>query len=101
MTPVITIETLDERVLHHFPEAAVLVVLDAALQAAELALRVEHPAVDELPFDAMHEIAPSLLTAHLVLSHSAELRHLIQLYSAAVLRAIGNQQPSDPENWSF
>jgi hypothetical protein len=98
---VITIEMLDERVLQHFPEAAVLVVLDAALAATELALRVEHPAVDDLPFDASHEIAPSLLTAHLVLSRSAELRHLLQLYSAAVLRAIGDEHPGRAEDWSF
>ena len=101
MTPLITIEMLDERALHHFPEAAVLVVLDAALAATELALRVEHPAVDDLPFDAQQEIAPSLLTAHLVLTRSAELRHLLQLYSAAVLRAIGEEQPRDPEDWAF
>lgn len=101
MTPVITIELLDERVLQHFPEAAVLVVLDAALAATELALRVEQPAVDDLPFDASHEIAPSLLTAHLVLSRSAELRLLLQLYSAAVLRAIGDAHPGHAEDWSF
>ena len=94
----ITIEMLDERVLHQFPEAAVLVVLDAALAATELALRVEHPAVDELPFDVLHEIAPSLLTAHLVLSRSAELRHLLQLYSAAVLRAIGDEHRGHAED---
>ncbi|MEO7032991.1 MAG: hypothetical protein ABI548_04065 [Polyangiaceae bacterium] len=97
----VTIEMLDERVLHQFPEAAVLLVLDAALAATELALRVEHPTVDDLPFDPQHEIAPSLLTAHLVLSRSAELRHLLQLYSAAVLRAIADEQSSDAEDWSF
>jgi len=98
---VITIEMPDERVLRHFPEAAVLVVLDAALAATELALRVEHPAVDELPLDPQHEIAPSLLTAHLVLSRSAELRHLLKLYFAAVQRAIGDEQPRDAEDWAF
>ncbi len=97
----VTIEMLDERVLHQFPEAAVLVVLDAALAATELALRVEHPTVDDLPFDPQHEIAPSLLTAHLVLSRSAELRHLLQLYSAAVLRATAGGQSGDAEDCSF
>ena len=92
---------LDERVLHHFPEASVLAVLDAALAATELTLRVEHPTVDHLPFDPIHEIVPSLLTAHLVLSRSAELRHLLQLYSAAVLRAIRREHAGDSDDCAF
>ena len=79
----------DQGVLHHFPEAALLAVLDAALAAAELAIRAEHPTVDDLPLDPDHEIVPSLLTAHLILSRTVELRDLIHLYSAAVRRAVG------------
>jgi hypothetical protein len=78
----------DQGVLHHFPEAALLAVLDAALAAVELALRAEHPTVDDLPFDPDHEIVPSLLTAHLILSRAVELRQLVHLYSAAVRRAV-------------
>ncbi len=78
----------DQGALHHFPEAALLAVLDAALAAVELVIRAEHPTVDDLPFDPDHEIAASLLTAHLLLSRAAELRDLIQLYSAAVRRAV-------------
>lgn len=88
MTVVITIVMPDERLLHHFPEAASLTVLEVALVAAETALRTEHPTVDVLPFDPEHDVAPSLLTAHLILSRSAELRDLLHLYSAAVRRAV-------------
>lgn len=78
----------DQGVLRHFPEAALLAVLDAALAAVELAIRAEHPTVDDLPFDPDHEIVPSLLTAHLILSRAVELRQLIHLYSPAVRRAV-------------
>jgi hypothetical protein len=88
VTVVITIVMPDERLLHHFPEAATLTVLEAALVAAETALRAEHPTVDELPFDPEHDIVPSLLTAHLILSRATELRDLLHLYSAAVRRAV-------------
>lgn len=97
----LTIEMLDERVLRLFPEATVLAVLHAALAAAELALRVEHPTADELPLDPRHDIAPSLLTAHLVLSRSAELRHLLQLYSAAVVRAVDGEAGSVSDGHLF
>jgi hypothetical protein len=76
------------QLLHHFPEATVLALLDAALCAAELSLRNEHPAVDDLPLDPDHDIIPSLLTAHLILSRASELRHLLELYSAAVRRCV-------------
>jgi hypothetical protein len=91
----ITLAMPDEQLLHHFPEAAALAVLDAALAAAELALRAEHPTVDDVPFDPEHDVAPSLLTAHLILSRSAELRSLIELYYAAVRRAVRFQDEAD------
>ncbi|MCC6215313.1 MAG: hypothetical protein IT376_10615 [Polyangiaceae bacterium] len=92
----ITVTMPDERVLHHFPEAATLAVLDAALAAAESALRAEHPTVDDLPFDPDHDVASSLLTANLVLSRVAELCDLLHLYSAAVRRAVrGGCAPHD------
>jgi hypothetical protein len=87
---VVRIAIPDERILHHFPEAATLAVLEAALAAAETALRAEHPTVDDIPFDSQHDIVPSLLTAHLVLSRAAELRDLLHLYAAAVRRAVGS-----------
>jgi len=84
----------EPRLLHHFPEATVLALLDAALFAAELALRIEHPTVDDAALDPHHDIPPSLLTAHLILSRATELRHLLELHSAAVCRAI-DAQPYD------
>src|SRR5690606_30209168 len=86
MTPAITLQIPDERLLHHFPEAACLAVLDAALAAVQGVLRAEHPTVDDLPFDPEHDIVPSLLTARLILSRAGELRELLRLYSAAVAR---------------
>lgn len=101
MTPVITIAMPDERVLHQFPEAASLAVLDAALVAAEAALRAEHPTVDDLPFDPDHDVVPSLLTAHLVLSRAAELRDLLHLYAAAVRRAVRVEVAPDDDDGLF
>lgn len=88
MTPVITITVPDERTLHRFPEAAMLSVLEVALAAVETALRSEHPTVDYVPYDPDHDIVPSLLTAHLILARASELRDLLQLYTAAVRRAV-------------
>lgn len=79
----------DQRLLQHFPEATTLAVLDAALAATELTLGEEHPAVETLLFDPGREIPPTLLTAHLLMARTSELRHLLRLYSAAVRRAIG------------
>ena len=90
-----TIAMPDPQLLDLFPEAAALAVLDAALAATELVLRAEHPTVDDVPFDPEHDIVPSLLTAHLILSRSAELRDLLQLYSAAVRRAVHFQDDPD------
>ena len=97
MTKVVTIAMPDERVLHHFPEAATLAVLDAALVAAEIVLRAEHPTIDELPFDPEYDIVPSLLTAHLVLSRAVELRDLLALYTAAVRRAVRDAPDADAD----
>ena len=90
-----TIAMPDPQLLDLFPEAAALAVLDAALAATELVLRAEHPTVDDVPFDPEHDLVPSLLTAHLILSRSAELRDLLQLYSAAVRRAVHFQDDPD------
>ena len=78
----------DERLLRRFPEAATLAVLDAALVATAAALRVEHPTLDDVPFDPEYELAPSLLIASLILARADELRDLLQLYSAAVQRPV-------------
>jgi hypothetical protein len=85
----------DERVLQHFPEAATLAVLDAALTATEQILRAEHPTVDDVPFDLEHDVAPSLFTAHLILRRADELRDLLDLYSAAVYRAVRRATDDD------
>lgn len=79
-----TIVLPDPRLLHHFPEAALLAVLDASLAATEIVLREEHPTVDDVPFDAEHDVPPSLVTAHLIITRATELRELVGLYSAAV-----------------
>jgi hypothetical protein len=87
----------DERTLQHFPESSVLCVLDAALGAAELTLLTEHPCAIDLPLDPEHDIAPSLLTAHLILSRARELRHLLDLYSAACHRALAWDDDADDD----
>jgi hypothetical protein len=63
-------------------------VLDAALVAVELTLREEHPTVDDVPFDHKHDVPPSLVTAHLIVTRIMELRELLHLYTAAVRRAV-------------
>ena len=83
----ITIAMPGHRILRLFPETATLAVLEAALVAAESVLREVHPTVHDLPFDPEHDVAPSLLTAYLILSRATELRDLLHLYSAAVRRA--------------
>jgi hypothetical protein len=84
----ITVDMSDPRILRHFPEATTLAVLDAALVAVELALREEHPTVDDLPFDQEHDVPPSLVTAHLIVTRTIELRDLLHLYAAAVRHAV-------------
>lgn len=88
MTTVSPAALSDERLRHHFPEAATLAVLDAALIAAEQVLRSEHPTLDDVPFDPEHDVDPALLIAHLILRHADELRDLLHLYAAAVHRAV-------------
>jgi hypothetical protein len=85
---VISIDMPDPRVLRYFPEAPTLAVLDAALVAVELALREEHPTVDDVPLDPEHDVPPSLVTAHLIVTRTIELRDLLHLYAAAVRRAV-------------
>jgi len=84
----INIPLPDSTVLQHFPEAATLALLDAALAAVEMTLRAEHPAVDDVPLDTDHDMVPSLLTAHLIVSRCSELRSLLDLYAAALRRCV-------------
>jgi len=60
-------------------------------------LRVAHPAIDDVPFDPEHDIAPPLLTAHLIVSRSAELRVLLDLYRAALRRCVNFDHDDDDE----
>jgi hypothetical protein len=92
----VTIPLPEPAVLHHFPEAATLALLDAALAAVELSLRAEHPAVDDLPFDPDHDVVPSLLTAHLIVSRCSELRSLLDLYAAALHRCVDFKRDCNP-----
>jgi len=85
----------DPTVLHHFPEAATLALLDAALAAVEMALRAEHPTVDDVPLDPEHDVIPSLLTAHLIVSRCSELRSLLDLYAAALRRCVHFEHDDD------
>jgi hypothetical protein len=87
----------DSRVLHHFPEAATLALLDAALATAELSLRSEHPTLDDLPLDPNHDIVPTLLAAHLIVSRCAELRSLLYLYAAALRRCVDFTPDLEPD----
>lgn len=88
MTPVTTLVFHDDRVLRLFPEAVTLAVLEAALVATEHVLRVEHPAVDQIPFDPDNDLAPALLTAHLILARAAEIHDLLRLYASALRRDV-------------
>jgi hypothetical protein len=85
---VTTLEFHDDRVLRLFPEAVTLAVLEAALVATEHVLRVEHPAVDQIPLDPEHDLDPGLLTAHLILARAAEIHHLLRLYAASLRRDV-------------
>jgi len=76
----------DDGVLHHFPEAASLAVLEAALAAVELALREEHPALEHTQLDPEHDLSSLALTGYLILTRSIELRRLVRFYCAGVGR---------------
>lgn len=91
----VTIPLPDPTVLHHFPEAATLALLDAALAAVEMTLRAEHPAIDDVPLDPDHDIVPSLLTAHLIVSRCSELHSLLDLYAAALRRCVRFERDDD------
>ena len=88
----------DEGVLHHFPEAASLAVLEAALPAVELALREEHPALDHTQLDSEHDVSSLALIAYLILTRSIELRRLVRLYSSGVGRTIRFHFDADPDD---
>lgn len=85
----ISIPMPDERLRRHFPEATTLALLDAALAATQLEMGEEHPAAEALLFDLRDDVPPTLLTAHLLLTRTTELRELLHLYCAAVRRALG------------
>ena len=55
-------------------------------------------AVDDVPLDSAHDIVPSLLTTHLIVSRCSELRALLDLYGAALRRCVtfdrDDEQPS-------
>jgi hypothetical protein len=91
----VTIPLPHPSVLHHFPEAATLALLDAALAAVEMTLRAEHPAVDDVPLDPDHDVVPSLLTAHLIVSRCSELRSLLELYAVALRRCVRFEHDDD------
>jgi hypothetical protein len=79
---------LDEDLLHHFADTAPMVVLDAALAAAAAVLWDEHQPEPELLLDPDHFPESACLTSHLVISHIAELRHLLRLHLAEMKRAL-------------
>ena len=87
--------------LQYCPEALSLAILEAALVAVELALREEHPTLDDAPFNQQDLVPPSLLTAHLIVSRAIELRELLSLHSAAVLRSIEFEFDSGPDDGIF
>ena len=55
----------------------------------------ETPTVDDVPLDHRHDIAPSLLTAHLIVSRCSELRSLLDLYAAALRRCVHLERDDD------
>ncbi len=98
MTTVTTIMMPDERALRLFPEAAALAVLEAALAAAELALRDEHPTLEYTLIDPEHDSSALPLTASLILSRTVELRRLVRFYSRGVTRTIRSYSDDDPSD---
>lgn len=91
----------EPHLLHRFPESTTLAVLDAALAATQLTLGAEYPAIEDLIFDPSREVPPTLLTAHLLMARTSELRDMLRLYSAAVHRAIGPLHSDDDHDDPF
>jgi hypothetical protein len=82
--------------LRQTPERGALVLLLAALDVADSALRIEHPALDYDP--PPHRPVPptSELLAELLLARFAELTALVFHYNAAVDDALGiNEDDAD------
>ena len=79
---------LDNDLLHHFADTAPIVVLDAALASAAAVLWDEHQPEPELLLDPDHFPESACMTSHMVISHIAELRHLLRLHLAEMKRTL-------------
>ena len=76
---------LDPRALAAAPELASLAIVEAALSAALVALRVEHPTLDDL---AEPQEPPSLQRARRLVASAAVLAVSLRRYRVAVLAAL-------------
>jgi len=76
---------LDPRALAAAPELASLAIVEAALAAALVALRVEHPTLDDL---AEPQEPPSLQRARSLVASAAVLAVSLRRYRVAVLAAL-------------
>lgn len=76
---------LDPRALAAAPELASLAIVEAALIAALVALRVEHPTLDDL---AEPQEPPSLHRARSLVASAAVLAVSLRRYRVAVLAAL-------------
>ena len=79
--------------LRQLPERGSLTLLAAALDIADSALRLEHPALDLEPADSHHLPPVTELLAELLLARFAELQSLIARYNAAADHAIDADDP--------
>lgn len=75
--------------LRQTPERGALVLLLAALDLADSALRIEHPALHCDPAPRRPGLPASELLAELLLARFAELTALVCHYNAAVDDALG------------
>ena len=79
----------DPKRLRRLPERGSLVMLAAALDLADSALRIEHPCLDFDTPDNHHLPPTTELLAELLLARFAELQVLVARYNAAADDAAG------------
>jgi len=83
LNPVLEVEP---DLVHHCPEAALLVALDATLAAVESTLWDEHRPESELLLDLNTQPGTACLTAHMVVFGTSQLRHLLRLHLTEIKR---------------
>lgn len=84
------------RELQSFPERGPLLMLSAALELAESALRLEHPCLD-FGLPDPHDLPPTTeLLAELLIARFGELQSLLARYDTAAAHAAGTPRDDLP-----